>query len=93
MQSRLAPRATGVNDPHNEHNSTPEKTEKFRSLAGRLLYHSLDDPRVQFETGLVMRGMSTPRVLNEARLHRAARYIAGTLGVDRPFFAGRVVRH
>ena len=31
-----------------------EKTEMLRSLAGRLLYHSLDDPRVQFETGLVI---------------------------------------
>ena len=29
-----------------------------------------------------MRGMSTPRVLDEARLHRTVRYIAGTLGVE-----------
>ena len=29
-----------------------------------------------------MRGTSTPRVLDEARLHRVMRYIAGTLGVD-----------
>ena len=71
-----------MNDSHSEDNSTPEKTEKFGSLAGRLPYHSLDDPRVQFETSLVMRGMSTPRVLDEARLHRAVRYIAVTLGVD-----------
>ena len=61
--------ATGVNDPHSEDNLTPEKTEKFPSLAGKLLYHSWDDPRVQFEIGLVMRGMSTPRLLDEARLH------------------------
>ena len=67
---------------HSEDNLITEKTEKFRSLAGRLLYHSLDDPRVQLETGLVMRGMSTTRVLDEARLHRAVRYIAGTPGVD-----------
>ena len=46
---------------------------------GRFLYHSLDDPRVQVDTGLVMRGMSTPRVLDEARLHRVVRYIAGHL--------------
>ena len=43
-------KATGMNDPHREDNLTPEKTAKLRSLAGRLPYHSLDDPRVQFET-------------------------------------------
>ena len=75
-------KATGVNDPHSEDNLTPEKAERYRSLAGRFLYHSLDDPRVQFDTGLVMRGMSTPSVLDEARLHRAVRYVAGTPGVD-----------
>ena len=32
---------------------------------------------MQFETGLVMRGMDTPRVFGEARLHRVVRYIAG----------------
>ena len=48
-------KATGVNDPHSEDNLTPEKTEKVRSLAGRLLYLSLYEPHVQFETGLVMR--------------------------------------
>ena len=37
---------------------------------------------MQFETCLVMRGMSTSRLLDEARLHRAVRYIAGTPGVD-----------
>ena len=51
---------------------TPKKTEKYVKLAGRLLCHSLDDPRVQFETGLVMRGMGTPRVLDKARLHRGS---------------------
>ena len=55
-------KATGVNGPLSEDNLITEKTQKFRSLAGRLLYQSLADPRVQFETGLVMRGMSTPRV-------------------------------
>ena len=83
-KSAVAPRSktTGVNDPHNEDNVTPEKTENNRSLVGRLLHHSLDDARVQFDTGLVMRGMSTPRVLDEARVHRAVRHIAGTPGVD-----------
>ena len=75
-------KATGVNDPHSEDNLTPEKTDKYRSLAGRLLCHSLDDLGVQFDTGLVMRGMSTPRVLDEAPLHRALGYIAGTPGVE-----------
>ena len=69
------------NRSEREDNLTPENTG-YRSLTGRLLCHSLDDPRVQFETGLVMRGMSTPRVLDEARLHRAVRYIAGAPGVD-----------
>ena len=78
----LGSKATGVNGPHSEDNLTPEKTEKYRSLAGRLLHRSLDDPRVQSETGLVVRDMSTPRVLDEARLHRAVRRIAGTPGVD-----------
>ena len=70
-------KARGVNEPRSKDNVTPEKTEKYRSLAGRLLYHSLDDLRVQFETSLVMRGISTPRVLDEARLHRAVRYWCG----------------
>ena len=72
---------------------TPEKTEKLRSLAGRLLCHSLDGPRVQFESGLVMQGMSTPRLQDEARMHRAVRYIAEHL-VWIGCFVGRVVlRH
>ena len=68
-----APRskATGVNNPHSEDKLTSQKTERCRSLAGRLQKHSLDD------TGLVMRGMNTPRVLDEARLHRVVRRIAG----------------
>ena len=37
---------------------------------------------MQFETGSVLRGVSTPSVLDEARLHRAVRHIAGTPGVD-----------
>ena len=28
-----------MNDPDSEENLTPERTEKFGSLAGRLLYH------------------------------------------------------
>ena len=75
-------KATGINDPHSKDNLTPEKSEKFRTLVERLLCHSLDDPRVQFETGLLMRGMSKPRLIDEARLHRAVRDIAGTPGVD-----------
>ena len=77
--------ATRVNDPHSEDNVTPVKTVRYRSLLGRLLYHSLDVPRVQIDTGLVMRGLGTRRVLDEARLHRAVRYIAGTPGVDWSF--------
>ena len=62
--------------------ATPgSKAERYRSLAGRLLHHSSDDPRVQFDTGLVRRGMNTPRVLDESRLHRVASYIAGAPGV------------
>ena len=61
---------------------TSQRAEKYRSLAGRLVYHSFDDPRVQIDTGLVMRGMSTPRVLDQARLHRVVRYIAGAPRVD-----------
>ena len=80
----LGSKATGVFDLHSEDNVTPEK-QKFRSLAERLLYHSLDDPQVEFETGLVMRGMSTPRVLDEARMLRAVRYSAGTPGLDWQF--------
>ena len=75
-----------MNEPHSEDNLIPERP---RSLAERLLYHSLDDPRAQFESGLVMRGMRAPSVLNEARLYRAVRYIAGTLCVD--WLVGRVV--
>ena len=75
-------KATALTNPHREDNLTPQQAEKYRSLAGRLLYHSIDDPRVQFETGLVMRDMSTPRVMDEARLHRVVRYTAETPGVD-----------
>ena len=63
-------------------NLTSQKADRYRSFAGTLLVHSLDDPRLQFETGLVMRGMSTPRVLDDARLHGVVRHISGAPGVD-----------
>ena len=71
-------KATATNDPHSEDNLTSQKAERYRSLAGRLLHHSLDDPRVQFGTGLVMRGMSAPRVLDEARLQPSGALHRGT---------------
>ena len=93
MQSRLAPRSTAVNDPHNEHNSTPEKTEKFGSLAGRLLYHSLDDPRVQFETGLVMRGDEYTQSARRSTIALSSEIHCWNTWCGSAFFAGRVVRH
>ena len=42
---------------------------------------ALDVPQVQFDTGPVVRLMNTPRI-DEARLHRVVRCIAGALGVD-----------
>ena len=48
--------ATPANAPRSEDNLTSQKAERYRSLAGRLLYHSLYDPRVQCDdTGLVVR--------------------------------------
>ena len=61
--------------------SKATKAERYRSLVERLLHHSLDDPLVQIGTGLVMRGMSTPRVLDEAR-HPVVRHIPGAPSVD-----------
>ena len=68
--------ATAANDPHRKDNLTSKKAERYGSLAGRLLCHSLDDPRVRSDTGRVIRGVSTPRVLDEARLHRVVRHLA-----------------
>merc|ERR1712194_82469 len=60
-----------------------EKDAKFfQSCAGKLMYHSLDDPRVQFETGMVMSGMEKPRVMDKARLWRVVRYLAGVPRVE-----------
>ena len=75
-------KATAATDPHSEDTLTSQRAEKYKSLEGRLRYHFLDDPRVQFDTGLVMRGTSTPRVPDEARLHREVRHIAGAPYVD-----------
>ena len=58
-------KATATSDPHSGHTLTSQRAEKYRSLAGRELHHSLDVPLVKFDTGLVMRGMDTPRVLEE----------------------------
>ena len=55
------------------------ESAKFMKGAGTLLYHSLDDPRVQFESGMVMRGMSKPTVLDKARLHRVGKYLKASL--------------
>ena len=48
------------------------------SLPVRLLCHSLDEPHVQFDPGHLMRGMSTSRVLDEAKLCPVVPHIAGT---------------
>ena len=53
----------------------------FRSCAGVALYHSLDDPRVQFEVCMSLTGMCRPLVLHEARLMRVARYLLKTPAV------------
>ena len=70
-------KATVANDPHSEDNLTCQQAERYRSHAGRLLYHSLDVPRVHFDTCLASRGLSTPRVPDEAAtssgaLHRGS---------------------
>ena len=61
-----------------------DESEKkfFQSCAGKLMYHSIDDPRVQFETGMVMSGMARPRVMDKARLWRVVRYLAGAPRVE-----------
>ena len=61
-----------------------DESEKkfFQSCAGKLMYHSIDDPRVQFETCMVMSGMARPRVMYKARLWRAVRYLAGAPRVE-----------
>ena len=61
-------KATAGNLATAEDEIDAHRAARFKRLAGKLLYHSLDDPRAQFETGMVMRGMSCPRELDEARL-------------------------
>ena len=56
-------KATAANDPHSDDNLTSQRNTG-RSREG----YSLDHSRVQFDTGLLMRGMRTLRVLDEARL-------------------------
>ena len=53
------------------------EAKRFQSGSGIVTYHSLDDDRVQFETGIVMRGMAKPRVRDMACLVRSARYLKG----------------
>ena len=69
-------KATATSDPHSGHTLTSQRAEKYRSLAGRELHHSLDVPLVKFDTGLMMRGMDTPRVLGEVTTP-SVRCIAG----------------
>ena len=49
----------------------------FQSAAGTLLYHSADDPRVQYETNVVMSDMAKPTKLGQHRLVRVVRYLKG----------------
>ena len=65
-------RATGVNGVQSEDNLTSEGREiQVTDL-------SFDDPHVHVKNA---RHISTPRVFDVARPHRAVRYNAGTLGV------------
>ena len=61
-----------------------EEGKKFQRLAGKMLYHSLDDPTVQFDMAMVMSSMSTPTVAGMARLVWVVRHC-----VDRPTLSGR----
>jgi hypothetical protein len=65
------------NLPNCEDALSGERVKNFQSGAGKLLYHSADDPRVQFETNMVMRGMANPTELDHARLMRVVRYLVG----------------
>ena len=40
-----------------------------------MLYISIDAPRIQHETHLVMKGMAAPRVIDKARLLRVVRFL------------------
>ena len=65
------------NLPNCEDALSGERVKSFQSGAGKLLYHSADDPRVQFETNMVMRGMANPTELDHARLMRVVRCLVG----------------
>ena len=84
-------KATAGNLATAEDEIDADRAARFKRLAGKLLYHSLDDPRVQFETGMVMRGMSCPRELDEARLFRVIRYLVGVPVVGWLFGGNRVM--
>ena len=47
--------------------------KNFQRLASKMLYHSLDDPTIQFQMAVVLSGMCKPTVGAMARLMRAKR--------------------
>lgn len=55
-----------------------DQAKDFHSNAGTLLYHALDDPRIQYSASVIMTGMSQPRALDTAGLSRTLRYLKGT---------------
>ena len=52
-----------------------EMTAKFRHLTGMALYASLDRPTIQFAVSEIARGMSQPKVIDELKLRKLAKYL------------------
>ena len=52
-----------------------EMTAKFRHSAGMALYASLDRPTIQFAVSEIARGVSQPKVIDELKLRKLAKYL------------------
>ena len=57
---------------------TEERAKSFKSLAAVLNFLALDRADLQFAAKELMRRLSAPREIDEARLKRAVRYLLGT---------------
>ena len=57
---------------------TEERAKSFKSLAAVLNFLALDRADLQFTAKELMRRLSAPREVDEARLKRAVRYLLGT---------------
>ena len=71
-----ASKSTGIGVRNAECELDRERAEKFRRVAGTILYMSVDRPSLQYAASELAEGMSKPLEIHWLRLKRIGKYIA-----------------